>query len=242
MYSSSNLIGYWPQLRLIAVCISIHIFLLETHRNILNFWLQNILDKFNPGARQLINAGKAYLKALHGKHVCLHITRTNECIFCEPKHLQWRRVQLVRRSVGRVTQCSHARGASAITHRAAARERDDDDAAKRAIAINLATRCSFVCVVRCKLVVRSRTQNAPPCKYRWRWPRCYTPYLTYWTLSPEFALDRHCTVMLLQRTHCRRITRVMSPVGNLAWWSADRIYMGRTRAHLYCHALGNSFD
>lgn len=29
--------------------------------------LQNILDKFNPGARQMINAGKAYLKALHGK-------------------------------------------------------------------------------------------------------------------------------------------------------------------------------
>lgn len=28
---------------------------------------QNILDKFNPGARQLISAGKAYLKALHGK-------------------------------------------------------------------------------------------------------------------------------------------------------------------------------
>ena len=28
---------------------------------------QNILDKFNPGARQMINAGKAYLKALHGK-------------------------------------------------------------------------------------------------------------------------------------------------------------------------------
>ncbi|GLV34731.1 Insulin receptor substrate 53 kDa, partial [Carabus blaptoides fortunei] len=27
---------------------------------------QNILDKFNPGARQMINAGKAYLKALHG--------------------------------------------------------------------------------------------------------------------------------------------------------------------------------
>ncbi|KZC05601.1 Brain-specific angiogenesis inhibitor 1-associated protein 2, partial [Dufourea novaeangliae] len=27
---------------------------------------QNILEKFNPGARQLINAGKAYLKALHG--------------------------------------------------------------------------------------------------------------------------------------------------------------------------------
>ncbi|GLG94295.1 Insulin receptor tyrosine kinase substrate [Gryllus bimaculatus] len=26
----------------------------------------NILDKFNPGARQLIQAGKAYLKALHG--------------------------------------------------------------------------------------------------------------------------------------------------------------------------------
>ncbi|CAH1400584.1 unnamed protein product [Nezara viridula] len=25
----------------------------------------NILDKFNPGARQMINAGKAYLKALH---------------------------------------------------------------------------------------------------------------------------------------------------------------------------------
>jgi len=31
------------------------------------FLLQNILDKFNPGARQLINAGKAYLKALHGE-------------------------------------------------------------------------------------------------------------------------------------------------------------------------------
>ncbi|KAI9564148.1 hypothetical protein GHT06_007886 [Daphnia sinensis] len=27
---------------------------------------KNILDKFNPGARQLINAGKSYLKALHG--------------------------------------------------------------------------------------------------------------------------------------------------------------------------------
>ncbi|KAI8436018.1 hypothetical protein MSG28_004148, partial [Choristoneura fumiferana] len=27
---------------------------------------QNILDKFNPGARQMITAGKAYLKALHG--------------------------------------------------------------------------------------------------------------------------------------------------------------------------------
>lgn len=27
---------------------------------------QNILEKFNPGARQLISAGKAYLKALHG--------------------------------------------------------------------------------------------------------------------------------------------------------------------------------
>ncbi|RZF35972.1 hypothetical protein LSTR_LSTR005385 [Laodelphax striatellus] len=26
---------------------------------------QNILDKFNPGARQMINAGKQYLKALH---------------------------------------------------------------------------------------------------------------------------------------------------------------------------------
>lgn len=30
--------------------------------------LQNILEKFNPGARQLINAGKAYLKALHGEY------------------------------------------------------------------------------------------------------------------------------------------------------------------------------
>lgn len=29
---------------------------------------QNILDKFNPGARQMITAGKAYLKALHGKY------------------------------------------------------------------------------------------------------------------------------------------------------------------------------
>ncbi|KFB41177.1 AGAP001369-PA-like protein [Anopheles sinensis] len=30
------------------------------------FFEGNILDKFNPGARQLISAGKAYLKALHG--------------------------------------------------------------------------------------------------------------------------------------------------------------------------------
>lgn len=29
---------------------------------------QNILDKFNPGARQMITAGKAYLKALHGEY------------------------------------------------------------------------------------------------------------------------------------------------------------------------------
>lgn len=29
--------------------------------------LQNILEKFNPGTRQMINAGKAYLKALHGR-------------------------------------------------------------------------------------------------------------------------------------------------------------------------------
>ncbi|XP_052129801.1 brain-specific angiogenesis inhibitor 1-associated protein 2-like [Frankliniella occidentalis] len=27
---------------------------------------KNILDKFNPAARQLISAGKVYLKALHG--------------------------------------------------------------------------------------------------------------------------------------------------------------------------------
>jgi hypothetical protein len=33
-----------------------------------SYLLQNILDKFNPGARQLINAGKAYLKALHGEY------------------------------------------------------------------------------------------------------------------------------------------------------------------------------
>lgn len=31
--------------------------------------VQNILDKFNPGARQLINAGKSYLKSLHGKFI-----------------------------------------------------------------------------------------------------------------------------------------------------------------------------
>lgn len=31
------------------------------------FCFQNILEKFNPGARQMINAGKAYLKALHGE-------------------------------------------------------------------------------------------------------------------------------------------------------------------------------
>lgn len=36
--------------------------------------LQNILDKFNPGARQLINAGKAYLKALHGEFFCFYNT------------------------------------------------------------------------------------------------------------------------------------------------------------------------
>jgi len=33
--------------------------------------LQNILEKFNPGARQLISAGKAYLKALHGKRIII---------------------------------------------------------------------------------------------------------------------------------------------------------------------------
>lgn len=33
---------------------------------------QNILEKFNPGARQLISAGKAYLKALHGKFTLFH--------------------------------------------------------------------------------------------------------------------------------------------------------------------------
>lgn len=27
---------------------------------------QNILDKFNPGAKELISSGKTYLKALHG--------------------------------------------------------------------------------------------------------------------------------------------------------------------------------
>lgn len=42
----------------------------ENTPNLYNFPIlsfQNILDKFNPGARQLISAGKAYLKALHGK-------------------------------------------------------------------------------------------------------------------------------------------------------------------------------
>lgn len=33
------------------------------------FFFQNILEKFNPGTRQMINAGKAYLKALHGMYV-----------------------------------------------------------------------------------------------------------------------------------------------------------------------------
>jgi BAI1-associated protein 2 len=28
--------------------------------------LQNILEKFNPGAKQLITSSKAYLKSLHG--------------------------------------------------------------------------------------------------------------------------------------------------------------------------------
>lgn len=32
--------------------------------NVLSF--QNILDKFNPGAKELISSGKTYLKALHG--------------------------------------------------------------------------------------------------------------------------------------------------------------------------------
>lgn len=29
-------------------------------------WLQNILEKFNPGAKQLIGSSKSYLKSLHG--------------------------------------------------------------------------------------------------------------------------------------------------------------------------------
>lgn len=40
------------------------------------FLFQNILDKFNPGARQLINAGKAYLKALHGEWIKLSMLAT----------------------------------------------------------------------------------------------------------------------------------------------------------------------
>lgn len=39
---------------------------ISNKKNYFLFPLQNILDKFNPGARQLISAGKAYLKALHG--------------------------------------------------------------------------------------------------------------------------------------------------------------------------------
>lgn len=38
-----------------------------SHSVCFRFNFQNILEKFNPGARQLISAGKAYLKALHGK-------------------------------------------------------------------------------------------------------------------------------------------------------------------------------
>lgn len=45
----------------------------ESQTRFLCFWLQNILDKFNPGARQLINAGKAYLKALHGEWIKLNL-------------------------------------------------------------------------------------------------------------------------------------------------------------------------
>lgn len=41
--------------------------------------LQNILEKFNPGARQLINAGKSYLKALHGK---LPLEIVSFSVFC----------------------------------------------------------------------------------------------------------------------------------------------------------------
>ncbi|XP_054282019.1 brain-specific angiogenesis inhibitor 1-associated protein 2-like [Macrosteles quadrilineatus] len=37
-----------------------------TMEEVINEFYKNILDKFNPGARQMINAGKAYLKALHG--------------------------------------------------------------------------------------------------------------------------------------------------------------------------------
>lgn len=39
---------------------------------------QNILDKFNPGARQLINAGKAYLKALHGEWIKSSVPNRSE--------------------------------------------------------------------------------------------------------------------------------------------------------------------
>lgn len=53
--------------------------------------LQNILDKFNPGARQLINAGKAYLKALHGECTligCLDVFRARICIMTVLNSLQ----------------------------------------------------------------------------------------------------------------------------------------------------------
>lgn len=52
----------------ISPCFSTVSFALTFLNDLISVLLQNILEKFNPSARQMINAGKAYLKALHGKH------------------------------------------------------------------------------------------------------------------------------------------------------------------------------
>lgn len=49
-----------------ASFIYINIDTVNINNRLLSLYFQNILEKFNPGARQLISAGKAYLKALHG--------------------------------------------------------------------------------------------------------------------------------------------------------------------------------
>ena len=40
------------------------------------YFLQNILENFNPSSRQMIATGKAYLKSLHGKDIHIEYALT----------------------------------------------------------------------------------------------------------------------------------------------------------------------
>jgi hypothetical protein len=64
---SCSLHNPFPRDSLEAICFQFSLIDLYIISYFFYFSFQNILEKFNPGARQLISTGKAYLKALHGK-------------------------------------------------------------------------------------------------------------------------------------------------------------------------------